>query len=107
MGTTNPIGSQLLSTLTAVNASVSLGLTVGNIVVPLVTGLIKEFRTAVVDGEVEYTAVLKSGKEVLEEAKSGAKADLVAINEELVRLGLPPLAIPPDPELPTGTGDGG
>lgn len=95
----NATGS-LLKILTASNAELSLGISIGQVVVPLVIGLVKEIKTNVIGTDVEYTVVLKSNKALLDNIIASAETDIAAINAELARFGLPPLADPAAPLKP-------
>ena len=92
--------SALLKILTATNAEISLGLTIGNVVVPVIIGIIKQIKTAVTGTEVEYTVVIKSTGALLDAIIAAGESDLNAINKELERFGIPPLSIPSAPAAP-------
>jgi hypothetical protein len=85
-----------LSILADANEYVALGLQVGNLVVPLVKGLIKEIRVIGQGTEtVSYEIVIQTDQAELEDVKKLSTDDLAAINEELTRLGLPTVVVPP------------
>jgi hypothetical protein len=97
VGVTGSNAGKLLDLLSSTNAAVSIGLVVGETVVPLIVGLVKEIKSQIAgEGDkVEYTVVVQAEHAVLDKIIADGTADLAAINAELERLGLPPLAVPP------------
>lgn len=96
MSTPSPT-SGLLNVLTSLNGEVQLGVTIGNVVVPLIAGVIKSIKGSGAGQTIEYTVVIQSEQAVLDSIIASGAADLAAINAELVRMGLTPLPVPTAP----------
>lgn len=94
MSTTPSPTSALLNVLTSLNGRVQLGVTIANVVVPLIAGVIKDIKTGISGQTVEYTVVIQTERAVLDSIIASGASDLAAINVELVRLGIAPLAVP-------------
>jgi hypothetical protein len=85
-----------ISILASANGWITLGLTVGNLVVPLITGLITRIQQIGQGGEVVgYEIVIKADLAELDAVDKLAGDDLAAINAEFTRLGLPTVPVPP------------
>lgn len=88
----------ILTALQAANGYIALGLQVGNLVVPLVKGLILSIRKV---GEgtdtVSYEIVVRTDLAELDDVVKLSTDDLAAINAELARQGAPliPVREPP------------
>ena len=100
MSTTPSPTSALLNVLTSLNGGVQLGVTIGNVVVPLIAGVIKSIKTGESGQTVEYTVVIQTEQAVLDSIIAAGASDLAAINAELVRMGLAPLPVPTPPSAP-------
>ena len=84
--------NKVLAALADANEYVALGLQVGEIVVPLVKGAIKEIRLIGHSGEtVAYEVLIQVDGAELDAVDKLAQDDLVAINSELQLRGLPPV----------------
>lgn len=90
-----------LSILADTNEYITLGLQVGNLVVPLVKGVIRGIRSIGTGQEtVSYEVVVQMDVAELEDVKKLSTDDLAAINEEFTRLGLPTVPVPASPPGP-------
>lgn len=89
-----PATSSLLSVLTSVNAELSLGMTIGNTVIPIIVGIVKNIKSAASGPTVEYTVVLQSENAILDSIITSGAADIATINAELAKFGFPALAVP-------------
>ncbi|MGH8864302.1 MAG: hypothetical protein ACREVZ_06615 [Burkholderiales bacterium] len=88
----------ILTALQAANGYIALGLQVGNLVVPLVKGLILSIRKV---GEgtdtVSYEIVVRTDLAELDDVVKLSTDDLAAINAELARQGAPLIPVPEPP----------
>lgn len=85
----------LISQLGNLDQLVALALQIGGTLAPLVVGLVKEIKSvATPTGDIEYTVVLKVGKDSLDKAEASFEDTLALVNAELVRMGKPPLDVP-------------
>lgn len=76
-----------IETLATVNQTVSLGLQLGNILIPVVAGMITSARKLEEDqGTVEYQVVIKMGRAELDAATEKFGAVLQLAQAELERL---------------------
>lgn len=90
--------NKVLSTLASANGYIAIGLQVGNLVLPLVKGLIKEIRTIGAGTEtVSYEIVVQTDMAELDAVDKLALDDLIAINAELNARGLPEIPLPSKP----------
>jgi hypothetical protein len=86
----------VLSSLQDTNGYVTLAIELAGELVPLGKGLVKEIKTIGTGGEtVTYAVLLQMDSSELDATDKLATDDLTAINEELKRLGLPPVPVPP------------
>lgn len=95
-------GTQLLQTLASANGYIALGLQVGEMVIPLVKGAIREIRSIATGVEtVDYEVLLKVDGAELDAIDKLAWDDLLAINAELAARGIPeiPVTKPAAPAL--------
>lgn len=82
--------------IATINSMLQLFLQVGNLAIPLFSGLLQSLRSKVnADGEIEYTVVLKTGQERLNAAEQDFRGSLDLVNAELAKLGKEPLVVPP------------
>jgi len=86
--------SNLLGLLAGTDSTVSIALTVGEALVPVIVGVVKDIKSAVTGKTVEYTLVVQSTEEVLDQIIAEGQSDLTLINSELDRLGKPKLGVP-------------
>ena len=86
----------ILASLADANGYVALAIQVAGTVIPLGKWLVSEIKS-IAGGNVTitYQAVLAADDTELDGIRTMAQADLDAVNAELVRLGKPPLAVPP------------
>lgn len=90
--------NKVLSALASANGYIALGLQVGNLVLPLMKGLIKEIRTIGGGTEtVSYEIVVAADMAELDAVDKLALDDLIAINAELHARGLPEIPLPSKP----------
>ncbi len=84
--------NKVLAALASTNEYVAVGIQVGEIVVPLVKGVVKEIRTIATGVEtVSYEVLLQVDGAELDAVDKLAQDDLAAINSELQLRGLPPV----------------
>lgn len=95
--------NKVLAALAGANEYVALGLQVGEVVVPLVKGAVKEIRTIASGADtVSYEVLLQVDAAELDAVDKLATDDLEAINLELKVRGVPEVPIAP-PTPPTGS----
>lgn len=93
-----PTPNKVLSALASANGYIAIGLQVGNLVLPLMKGLIKEIRTIGTGTEtVSYEIVVAADMAELDAVDKLALDDLIAINAELNAKGLPEIPLPTKP----------
>ncbi len=86
--------SSFLDGVAQAGSVLSLGLMVGETVVPLIVGVVKRIESNAKESTTEYTVVLETEQAVLDSVIAGGLADLDEVNAELTRMGLPVLAKP-------------
>lgn len=80
--------------LNNVNGEVQLALLVGNQVVPVIKGVVKEVKTLLGDQTLDYQVVISTGTQELDDVVTEATDTLNQINQERVAAGQDPLPIP-------------
>jgi hypothetical protein len=86
----------VLTALEGANGYVSLGIEVAGELIPLGKALVKEVTQIAQGGAtVTYVVLLQMDAADLDAIDKLEIDDLTAINTELVRLGLPPVPVPP------------
>lgn len=80
--------------LTGITGDVQLALVVGNTIVPVIKGAVKEVKALLGDQTIDYQVVITTGAAELDGVVSEATTTLQQINEERKAAGLDPLPIP-------------
>jgi hypothetical protein len=94
--------STILTILQESNGYISLGIQLAGVFVPLAKALIQKIE-GIGTGSVTITLsdLVLADQAELDKIAQAAGDDLAAINVELVRMGIPPLVVPPaDPPPP-------
>jgi hypothetical protein len=87
-----PKAGEVLSGLEKVSGILSIGIPAAGTIIPLIKGVVLMVRSLTnSQGEVEYTVVLKLGKDELDQASVANTEVIAGVNEELAKLGHPPL----------------
>ena len=86
---------KILNAIASIGGDISIGVQLGEVVIPLVKGAITAIKTAITGGAtISYTVELTAEQTALDEVVTIAENDLALINAELTRMGLPTIAIP-------------
>lgn len=81
--------------LNNINGVVQLATIVEGAVLPIVVGTIKEVKAFLTEsGTIEYSVVLETGHQNVQDTLAATTEGLTIINEERAKAGLPPLVIP-------------
>ena len=90
-----PTSGDFANALTEANQAAALALTIGNVLVPVVKGIITDVQAKKAEnGSITYQFVLTTGHDNLDAADADFVASLKEINAERVKAGLPELVIP-------------
>lgn len=87
-----------LGALALINGDVALGLQIGNVLVPVIKGVVSDIKSIMSpQGTVTYTVVISTDQAELSSIANIAISDLMAINEQLKGQGQATLDVPADP----------
>jgi hypothetical protein len=90
--------NKLLTTLANANGYVALAIQVGETLIPIGRGLVKEIRSIGAPQEtVTYQVLLQMDGAELDDVNKLAVDDITAINAELATYGIPPIPLPTPP----------
>lgn len=91
-------GKQLLDALSEAGGYVGIAVQLGEVLVPIGKALITKIKGMSAGNEtIDYQLMVAGDQTELLDVDKLSIDDLAAINAELVRLGKPPLVIPPAP----------
>ena len=81
--------------LTNLNGEIQLALLIGDKLVPIIVGAVKDIKSFLNETqEIEYTVVITTGQQNNQSTIDSATTALNEINAERTKAGLPPLPIP-------------
>lgn len=84
-----------MAAFAAILGDITLALNVAGQLTPLINGIMTGItKITNAQGEVEYTVLIKSGQESLDQSANNFKSALDKINEERARQNLPALDVP-------------
>lgn len=86
----------VLASLAGVEGGVTLALELAGDIVPLAKGMVQEIRqVATGKATTTYQLLIQTDSSELDAIDKLSTDDLTAINGELVKIGLPPVPVPP------------
>lgn len=87
--------SGVTDTLNSINGVIQLATVVEGVALPVIVGVVKDVKAFLnAGGEIEYTVVITTGHQNVQDTLAATTDSLTKINAERVTAGLPPLAIP-------------